>query len=83
MGYIVDLILILYGGFGSHGNVSTSGIESGINSFASGAKTSIHNDISSFIQSVLQFQYHDRDMVLSKIIDLILQNCDPPPGTYK
>ena len=83
MGYIVDLTLILYGGFRSHGNVSPSGAQSWIDSFASRIKTGIHNDISSFIQSVSQFQYHDRDMVLSKIIDLILQNCDPPPGMYK
>ncbi|KAF8489076.1 hypothetical protein F5888DRAFT_1210533 [Russula emetica] len=86
MGYIVDLTVILCGVFGSHGNVSPSGAQSVINNFAnSSLKTSIHNDISSFIRTVPQFQYYDNDVVLAKIIDLISRNCDPPPGnaTYK
>jgi hypothetical protein len=81
MGYIVDLTVILCGVFGSHGNVSRSGAQSVINNFAnSSLKTSIHNDISSFIRTVSQFQYYDNDVVMAKIIDLISRNCDPPPG---
>jgi hypothetical protein len=86
MGYIVDLTVILCGAFGSHGNVSASGALSVINKFAnSSLKTSIHNDISSFIRTVPQFQYCDNDVVLAKIIDLVSRNCDPPLGnaTYK
>ena len=84
MGYIVDLTLILCGVFGSHGNVLPSEAPSVINSFAgSSVKTSIHNDISSFIRTVPQFQYYDNDVVMAKIIDLISRNCDPPPGAYK
>jgi len=86
MGYIVDLTVILCGVFGPHGSVSASGAQSVINNFAnSSLKTSIHNDISSFIRTVPQFQYYDNDVVMAKIIDLISRNCDPPPSnaTYK
>jgi hypothetical protein len=86
MGYIVDLILTLCGVFGPHGDVLPSGAPAVINNFAgSSLKTSIHNDISSFIRTVPQFQYYDNDVVMAKIIDLISRNCDPPPGhaTYK
>jgi len=86
MGYIVDLTVILCDVFGSHGNVSRSGAQSVINNFGSSdLKTSIHNDISSFIRTVPQFQYGDNDVVMAKITDLISRNCDPPPGnaTYK
>jgi len=81
MGYIVDLTVILYGVFGTHGDVSPSGAQSVINNFASSSlKTSIHNDISSFIRTVPHFQYYDKDIVMAKVIDLILQNCDLPLG---
>jgi hypothetical protein len=86
MGYIVDLTIILCGVFGSRGDVSPSRAPSVINSFSGSThKTSIHNDISSFIRTVPQFQYYDNDVVMAKIIDLISRNCDPPPGnaTYK
>jgi hypothetical protein len=86
MGYIVDLTVILCGVFGSHGNVSPSGAQSVINDFANSRfKTSIHNDLSSFIRTVPQFEYYDNDVVMAKIIDLISRNCDPPLGnaTYK
>ena len=86
MGYIVDLTVILCGVFGSRGNVSRSGAQSVINSFAdSSLKTSIHNDISSFIRTVPQFEYYDNDVVMAKIIDLISRNRGPPSGnaTYR
>jgi len=80
MGYIVDLTLILWDVFGSHGNVSRSGAQSVVNNFgSSGLKTSIHNDISSFIRTV-PHQYCDNDVVMAKIKDLTLRNCDPPLG---
>ncbi len=81
VGYIVDLTLILCGVFGSHGNLSPGVAQSVINNFASSRlKTSIHDDISSFIRTVPQFQYYDNDVVMAKIIDLISRNCDPSPG---
>ena len=81
MGYIVDLTLVLCGVFGSHGSVSPSGVQSVIDNFASSnVKRRIHNDISSFIRTVPQFQYHDNDVVMAKIIDLISRNCDLPSG---
>ena len=85
MGYIVDLTLILCSVFGPHGDVSLSWAQV-IKSFAASShKTDIHNDICSFIRTVPQFQYHDSDIVMAKIIDLILRNCDPPLGdaTYQ
>jgi|SRR5882757_4084368 len=81
MGYIVDLTVILCDVFGSQGKVSRSGAQSVINNFNSGSsspKTSIHNDISSFIRTVPQFQYGGNDVVMAKIIDLISRNCGPP-----
>jgi len=86
MGYIIDLTLILCGVFGSPGNLSRSGAQSVINNFDnSSLKTSIHDDISSFIRTVPKFEYYDNDVVMAKIIDLISRNCDPPSGnaTYK
>ncbi len=79
MGYIVDLTLVLCHIFGSHGNMTPSGFRPVIDNFAgSSLKTSIHSDISSFIRTVPQFQYHDNDVIMAKIRDLILRNCDPP-----
>ena len=79
MGYIVDLTVILCGVFGSHGNASPSRAQSVISNFAnSSLKMSIHNDISSFIRTVPQFQYRGYDVVMAKIVDLISRNCDPP-----
>jgi len=73
MGYIVDLTLILCGVFGSHGNVSPSGAQLVVNNFAGFSfKTSIHNDISSFVRTVPQIQYYDNDIVVAKIIGLRL-----------
>jgi hypothetical protein len=78
VGYIIDLLLILCRVFSSR-NVSSGEIQSAINNFAgSSLKTSIHNDISSFINTVPQFQYHDNDVIIAKITDLTLRNCDPP-----
>lgn len=78
-GYIVDLTLILCSIFGSPGNVSPSGVQSAINDYASSSlRRSIHNDISSFIRTVPQFQYHDNDVIIAKTKDLTLRNCDPP-----
>ena len=72
VGYIVDLALILCRVFRSPGNVSPGEVQSVINNFAgSSLKTRIHNDISSFIRTVPQLQYHDNDVVMAKIGDLI------------
>jgi len=75
VGYIVDLTLILCSVFRSPGNVSPGEVRSVINNLAgSSFNTSIHNDISSFIRTVTvpQFQYHDNDVIMAKIRDLIL-----------
>jgi hypothetical protein len=75
VGYIVDLTLILCGVFGSHGDLSPSVVQPVIDNFdSSSLKTSIHNDISSFIRTVPNFQYNDNDVVMAKIIDLISRN---------
>jgi hypothetical protein len=80
VGYIIDLTLILCRVFSSH-NVSPGQVQSAIKTFAgSGLKTSIHNDIRSFITTVPQLQYHDNDVIIAKIRDLTLKNCDPPWG---
>ena len=74
--YIVDLILILCDVFGRHGNVSSSSVQSIMNDFASSSpKMSIHTEICNFLNTVHRFEYHDNDVVLTKIIDLIRQNC--------
>ena len=81
VGYIVDLTLALCSVFGSHGNVSPGVAQSVTDNLASSSlKTRIHNDISSFIRMVPQFQYYNNDVVMAKIIDLISRNCDPSPG---
>jgi hypothetical protein len=79
VGYIVDLTLILCGVFGSPGNVSSSNVQSVKNQFAnSGLKMNIHAEIRRFIETVPKFKYHENDVVLVKITDLIKQNCDLP-----
>jgi hypothetical protein len=79
VGYIVDLTLILCRVFRSPGNVLRREVQSAINDYAdSSLKTSIHNDISSFITTVSQFQYHNNDVIIAKIRDLTLRNCDTP-----
>ena len=76
VGYIVDLILILCSVLSSPGNVSPDEVPSVINDFVgSGLKTSIHNDISSFIRTVPQLQHYDNDVVMEKVVDLISKNC--------
>jgi hypothetical protein len=75
--YIVDLTLILCGVFGCHGNVSPGDVQSIMNDFASNSfKTSSYAEICSFLKTVNRFEYQDNDFVLTKIIDLIRQNCD-------
>jgi hypothetical protein len=79
VGYIVDLTLILCSVFKSPGNVSPSKVQSVMNNFAgSGLKTSLHDEIRSFIGTVPIFKYGDNDVVMEKIIDLIRQYCDLP-----
>jgi hypothetical protein len=79
VGYIVDLTLILCSVFRSSGNVSPSDVQSVMDNFDnSRLKTSIHAEISRFIRTVPRFNYHDNDVVMEKIIDLIRQNCDKP-----
>ena len=77
VGYIVDLTLILCGVFGSPGNVSSNKVQSVKHKFASsGLKAKIHAEICRFIETVPKFKYYDNDVVISKITDLIKQNCD-------
>ncbi|KAF8474329.1 hypothetical protein DFH94DRAFT_124853 [Russula ochroleuca] len=79
VGYIVDLTLILCSVSKSPGNVSPSKVQSVMNNFAgSGLKTSLHDEIRSFIGTVPIFEYHNKDVVMEKIIDLIRQYCDLP-----
>ncbi|KAH9998778.1 hypothetical protein BJV77DRAFT_1147925 [Russula vinacea] len=79
VGYIVDLTLVLCSVFRFPGSVSPSKVQSVMNNFAgSGHKTSIHAEIKRFISTVPLFEYHNRDVVLEKIIDLIRQYCDLP-----
>ena len=81
VGYIVDLTLILCRVFSSPGNVSSSKVQSVMNHFAgSGLKSNIHAGICRFIETVPKFKYHDNDIVVEKIIDLVTQNCDLPTG---
>jgi len=45
----------------------------------SGLKTKIHTEIRSFFRGTAhQFEYHGNDLVMSKIRDLILMNCNEP-----
>ncbi|KAH9998775.1 hypothetical protein BJV77DRAFT_980421 [Russula vinacea] len=75
VGYIVDLTLILCRVFRSSSNASPNEVQSVMNNFAdSSLKTSIHSEISRFIRTVAKFNYHDNDVVMEKIIDLIRQN---------
>lgn len=77
VGYIVDVTLILCGVFGSPGNVSSNKVQSVKQKFASyGLKTNIHAEICRFIETVPKFKYLENDVVISKITDLIKQNCD-------
>jgi hypothetical protein len=79
MGYIVDLTLVLCSVFRFPGNVSPSKVQSVMNNFAgSGLKTSIHAEIKSFLRTVPLLEYHNKDVVMEKIIDLIRQYCDLP-----
>jgi hypothetical protein len=79
VGYIVDLTLILCRVFRSSSNVSPNEVQSAMNDFAdTRLKASIHSEISRFIRTVPRFNYHDNDVVMEKIIDLIRQNCDKP-----
>jgi hypothetical protein len=80
VGYIIDLTLILCGAFSSR-NVSPGEVQLVINNYTgSGLKTSIHSDISGFVTTVPQFQYHGNDVIIAKIRDFTLRNCDPPWG---
>ncbi|KAH9998770.1 hypothetical protein BJV77DRAFT_980342 [Russula vinacea] len=79
VGYIVDLTLILCRVFRSSGNVSLNEVQSAMNDFAdTRLKASIHTEIGRFIRTVPRFNYHDNDVVMEKIIDLIRQNCGKP-----
>ena len=76
VGYIIDLTFILCRVFNSR-NVSPLEVQSAINDFAgSSLKTSIHNDIRSFIKPVPQFESHDNDVIVAKIRDVTLRNCE-------
>ena len=78
VGYIIDLTLILCRVFSSR-NVSPGEVQSAINDFSgSSLKASIHNDIRSFITTVQKFEFHNNDVIIAKIKDLTLRNCDPP-----
>lgn len=80
VGYIIDLILILCGVFGSPGNVLINKVQSVKNKFASsGLKKTIHAEIRRFIETVPKFKYHENDIVVAKIADMIAQNCDLLP----
>ena len=74
--YIVNLTLILCGVFGRHGNVSPDGVESIMDDLAgSSPRTNIHAEIYNFLNTVPQIGRRDNDMLSTKIIDLIRQNC--------
>lgn len=73
VGYIVDLTLILCNVFRSSGNVSLGEVQLTIKNFAR-SSANIHSDIRSFITMVPQLQYHDNDVVMAKIRDLISGN---------
>lgn len=75
--YIVDLTLILCDVFDRHGNVSPDGVQSIMSDFfSSNPKTTIHAEIGRFLKKAHRFEYQDYDIVLTKIIDLIRENCD-------
>jgi hypothetical protein len=57
--------------------VAVQGAPPVMNDFAiSSPKTSIRTEICRFLKTVHQFEYQDNDVILTKIIDLIRQNCD-------
>ena len=77
--YIVDLILILCDIFGYHGSLSSSIVQSVMKNFqfaSSSPKATIHTEICNFFKTVERFENQDYDFVLTKIIDLITQNCN-------
>lgn len=80
VGYIIDLTLILCGVFSSPGNVLINKVQSVKNKFASSSlKKNIHAEIRRFIETVPKFKYHENDIVVAKIADMIAQNCDLLP----
>jgi len=86
MGYIVDLTVILNGLFISSHSVSATEVQSAMKDYAqTGARSQIHNEIRSFVQVIratAPFTYQERDTIVEKIIDLIVQNCIPTSSQY-
>jgi len=80
-GYIVDLTLILCSVFRFPRNASPSEVQSVIDDFTgSSLKMDIHAEIRRFVQTVRQLEYQGNDVVMTKICDLILMNCNEPFG---
>ncbi|KAN0136292.1 hypothetical protein V8E53_005897 [Lactarius tabidus] len=77
MAYIVDLTVILYGLFGSSHSVSATTVQSVVKDYVrSGSRKQIHEDIRSFV-TLTPLTYQDKDIMMTKIVDLINQNCVP------
>ena len=76
MTYIVDLTVILHRLFLSTRRVSAMEVQTAVKDYAkSSSRGQIHEDIRSYITSTQTYlsSYHDDDLVLEKIIDLIEQ----------
>ena len=76
MTYIVDLTAILHRLFLSTRRVSAMEVQTAVKDYAkSSSRSQIHEDIRSYIMSTQTYlsSYHDEDLVLEKIIDLIEQ----------
>ena len=77
MAYIVDLTVILNGLFISSHSVSATEVQSAMKDYAqTGARGQIHAEIRSFVRE-MPFTYHEKDVIMAKIVDLITQNCVP------
>ena len=78
MAYIVDLTVILNGLFMSSHSVSATEAQSAMKDYAqTGTRGQIHAEIRSFVKEMPFSTYHERDIIMEKIIDLITQNCRP------
>ena len=78
MTYIVDLTVILHRLFLSTRRVSAMEVQTAVKDYAeSSSREQIHEDIRSYVTSAQTYlsSYHDKDLAMEKIIDLIEQYC--------
>jgi hypothetical protein len=86
MAYIVDLTVILHRLFLSTRRVSAMEVQSAVKAYGkSNSRREIHEDIRSYVASAQTFlsSYHDEDLAMEKIIDLIEQNVPSQNNNYR